>query len=64
MVCLLDTFTDQKGKKRLENNEEFSKDYKSISKEEIDTKKAIIPQINKIIQKDRFNHYRPLSIKK
>lgn len=99
MVCLLDTFTDQKGKKRLENlvnekiikdnqikffdqyidrlsvadiedmfeieeylklfNEEFSKDYKSISKEEIDTKKAIIPQINKIIQKDRFNHYRP-----
>lgn len=64
MVCLLDTFTDQKGKKRLENNEEISKDYKSISKEEIDTKKAIIPQINKIIQKDRFNHYRPLSIKK
>lgn len=99
MVCLLDTFTDQKGKKRLENlvnekiikdnqikffdqyidrlsvadiedmfeieeylklfNEEFSKGYKSISKEEIDTKKAIIPQINKIIQKDRFNHYRP-----
>lgn len=99
MVCLLDTFTDQKGKKRLENlvnekiikdnqikffdqyidrlsvadiedmfeieeylklfNEEFSKEYKSISKEEIDTKKAIIPQINKIIQKDRFNHYRP-----
>lgn len=40
-------------------NEEFSKEYKSISKEEIDTKKAIIPQINKIIQKDRFNHYRP-----
>lgn len=99
MVCLLDTFTDQKGKKRLENlvnekiikdnqikffdqyidrlsvadiedmfeieeylklfNEDFSKEYKSISKEEIDTKKAIIPQINKIIQKDRFNHYRP-----
>lgn len=99
MVCLLDTFTDQKGKKRLENlvnekiikdnqikffdqyidrlsvadiedmfeieeylklfNEEFSKEYKSISKEEIDTKKAIIPQINKIIQKDRFNHYIP-----
>lgn len=40
-------------------NEEFSKDYKSISKEKIDAQKAIIPQINKIIQKDRFNHYRP-----
>jgi len=99
MVCLLDTFIDQKGKKRLENlvnekiikdnqikffdqyinrlniaeiedmfevqeylklfNEEFSKDYKTISKDEIDTEKPIIPQINKIIQKDRFNHYRP-----
>lgn len=99
MVCLLDTFIDQKGKKRLEDlikdkiikekqikffdqyidrlniaeiedmfeieeylklfNEEFSKDYKSISSEEIDINKPIIPQINKIIQKDRFNHYRP-----
>ena len=99
MVCLLDTFIDQKGKKRLEDlikdkiikekqikffdqyidrlniaeiedmfeieeylklfNEEFSKDYKSISREEIDINKPIIPQINKIIQKDRFNHYRP-----
>lgn len=99
MVCLLDTFIDQKGKKRLEDlikdkiikekqikffdqyidrlniaeiedmfeieeylklfNEEFSKDYTSISKEEIDINKPIIPQINKIIQKDRFNHYRP-----
>ena len=99
MVCLLDTFIDQKGKKRLEDlikdkiikekqikffdqyidrlniaeiedmfeieeylklfNEEFSKDYKSISKKEIDINKPIIPQINKIIQKDRFNHYRP-----
>ena len=101
MVCLLDTFIDQKGKKRLEDlikdkiikekqikffdqyidrlniaeiedmfeieeylklfNEEFSKDYKSISKKEIDINKPIIPQINKIIQKDRFNHYRPSS---
>ena len=99
MVCLLDTFIDQKGKKRLEDlikdkiikekqikffdqyidrlniaeiedmfeieeylklfNEEFSKDFKSISKEEIDTNKPIIPQINQIIQKNRFNHYRP-----
>lgn len=99
MVCLLDTFIDQKGKKRLEDlikdkiikekqikffdqyidrlniaeiedmfeieeylklfNEEFSKDYTSISKEEIDINKPIIPQINHIIQKNRFNHYRP-----
>ena len=99
MVCLLDTFIDQKGKKRLEDlikdkiikekqikffdqyidrlniaeiedmfeieeylklfNEEFSKDYKSISREEIDINKPIIPQINQIIQKNRFNHYRP-----
>ena len=99
MVCLLDTFIDQKGKKRLEDlikdkiikekqikffdqyidrlniaeiedmfeieeylklfNEEFSKDYKSISKKEIDINKPIIPQINQIIQKNRFNHYRP-----
>lgn len=99
MVCLLDTFIDQKGKKRLEDlikdkiikekqikffdqyidrlniaeiedmfeieeylklfNEEFSKDYTSISKEEIDINKPIIPQINQIIQKNRFNHYRP-----
>ena len=99
MVCLLDTFIDQKGKKRLEDlikdkiikekqikffdqyidrlniaeiedmfeieeylklfNKEFSEDYKSISKEEIDTNKPIIPQINQIIQKNRFNHYRP-----
>lgn len=98
-VCLLDTFIDQKGKKRLEDlikdkiikekqikffdqyidrlniaeiedmfeieeylklfNEEFSKDYTSISKEEIDINKPIIPQINHIIQKNRFNHYRP-----
>lgn len=99
MVCLLDTFIDQKGKKRLEDlikdkiikekqikffdqyinrlniaeiedmfeieeylklfNEEFSKDYTSISKDEIDINKPIIPQINHIIQKNRFNHYRP-----
>lgn len=99
MVCLLDTFIDQKGKKRLEDlikdkiikekqikffdqyidrlniaeiedmfeieeylklfNEEFSKDYKSISKKEIDINKPIIPQINQIVQKNRFNHYRP-----
>lgn len=99
MVCLLDTFIDQKGKKRLEDlikdkiikekqikffdqyidrlniaeiedmfeieeylklfNEEFSKDYTSISKKEIDINKPIIPQINHIIQKNRFNHYRP-----
>lgn len=99
MVCLLDTFTDQKGKKRLEDlikdkiikenqvkffdqyidrlsiadiedmfeideylklfNEEFAKDFDKINNTDIDNTKAIIPQINKIIGKTRFNHYRP-----
>ncbi len=99
MVCLLDTFTDQKGKKRLEDlikdkiikenqvkffdqyidrlsvadiedmfeideylnlfNEEFSKDFTKINSTDIDNTKAIIPQINKLINKSRFNHYRP-----
>ncbi len=99
MVCLLDTFTDQKGKKRLEDlikdkiikenqvkffdqyidrlsiadiedmfeieeylklfNEEFAKEFNQINSTDIDNTKAIIPQINKIISKTRFNHYRP-----
>lgn len=99
MVCLLDTFTDQKGKKRLEDlikdkiikenqvkffdqyidrlsiadiedmfeideylnlfNKEFDKEFTKINSTDIDNTKAIIPQINKIINKTRFNHYRP-----
>ncbi len=99
MVCLLDTFTDQKGKKRLEDlikdkiikenqvkffdqyidrlsvadiedmfeigeylnlfNEEFAKEFVKINSTDIDNTKAIIPQINQIINKTRFNHYRP-----
>lgn len=99
MVCLLDTFTDQKGKKRLEDlikdkiikenqvkffdqyidrlsvadiedmfeideylnlfNKEFDKEFTKINSTDIDNTKAIIPQINKIINRTRFNHYRP-----
>lgn len=99
MVCLLDTFTDQKGKKRLEDlikdkiikenqvkffdqyidrlsvadiedmfeideylnlfNKEFDKEITNINSTDIDNTKAIIPQINKIINRTRFNHYRP-----
>jgi len=99
MVCLLDTFIDQKGKKRLENliqdkiisenqikffdqyverlevadiedmfnveeyltlfNQEFANEFNNINKDDIDSTKSIIPQINKIINKTRFNHYRP-----
>lgn len=99
IVCLLDTFTDQKGKARLENliqekiikenqikffnqyidrlniadiedmfnideyldlfNNEFKNEYSKITKKQIDEKMPIIPQINKIINKNRFNHYRP-----
>jgi len=100
LVCLLDSFTDQKGKKRLEDlvmqkiikekdilffdefsslegdvadledllekteylkffNSAFSEldDIKSVS----EGSKPIIPQINAIIGKSRFNHYRPAS---
>ncbi|MFZ7157470.1 AAA family ATPase [Avibacterium paragallinarum] len=34
-------------------------EYDDIVESEIDTNKPIIQQINKIIQKDRYNHYRP-----
>ncbi len=98
MVCLLDSFTDQKGKKRLEDlimlkiikekdilffdqfatiegdvadledlfdkreylnffNGAFSGTY-NIKKVSEKTK-AVIPQINTILGKPRFNHYRP-----
>lgn len=98
IACLLDTFTDQKGKRRIsdliqekiikENNVIFFDDftpnvnpseiedmftadeylalfngefseYTDIESKAIDGKSSIIKQINKIIGKDRFNHYRP-----
>lgn len=99
IACALDTFTDQKGKARLNNLIEhkiikeknviffndFSRDvgniadledmfnineylkffntafteYTDIDESAIDIKKPIIQQINKIIKKSRYNHYRP-----
>jgi hypothetical protein len=98
IACLLDTFTDQKGKRRISDliqekiikdnnviffdeftpnvnpaeiedmfeineylalfNSEFS-EYANIESKAIDEKCSIVKQINKIIGKDRFNHYRP-----
>ncbi|MFK5216670.1 ATP-dependent nuclease [Glaesserella parasuis] len=99
IVCALDTFTNQKGRARLNSlieqkiikeknvlffnnfsrnvgdiadledmfdikeylkffNTAFS-EYADIAESEIDTNKPIIQQINKIIQKARYNHYRP-----
>lgn len=34
-------------------------EYADIDESDIDTSKPIIQQINKIIQKPRYNHYRP-----
>ena len=99
IVCALDTFTDQKGKTRLNSLIEhkiikdknvlffndFSRDvgdiadledlfsieeylrffnsafneYEDIDESVIDSNKPIIQQINKIIRKNRYNHYRP-----
>lgn len=99
IVCALDTFTDQKGKARLDNlleqklirnknvlffhdfsrnvgniadledlfsideylnffNEAFQ-EFNNIEISEIDGSKPIVKQINKIIDKPRYNHYRP-----
>lgn len=99
IVCALDTFTDQKGKARLDNlleqklirnknvlffhdfsrnvgniadledlfsideylnffNEAFQ-EFNNIEISEIDGSKPIVKQINKIINKPRYNHYRP-----
>ena len=98
IACLLDTFTDQKGKRRINDliqekiikdnhviffdeftsgidpseiedmftvgeylamfNGEFS-EYENIKSKDINKKVSIIKQINKIIEKNRFNHYRP-----
>jgi len=101
VVCLLDTFTDQKGKQRVEDlirhkiikdknirffdefsnnsaktadiedlftkeeylnifNQAFDKEYSKIKVTDLDnTIETILRQINKVIGKDRFNHYRP-----
>lgn len=101
VACLLDTFTDQKGKKRVDDlvinkiikeknirffhefanngktiadiedifdkeeylklfNLAFDKEYPSIKITDLDVNAdTILKQINKVIGKDRFNHYRP-----
>lgn len=101
VVCLLDTFTDQKGKQRVDDlirhkiikeknirffdefantssktadiedlftkeeylkifNLAFNKEYQEIKFTDLDTTiETILRQINKVIGKDRFNHYRP-----
>lgn len=99
IVCALDTFTDQKGKARLNNlieqkiikdknilffnnfsrsvgdvadledlfavndylkffNDAFN-EFEDIEEKLIKQDKPIIAQINSIIQKPRYNHYRP-----
>lgn len=99
IACLLDNFTDQKGKQKVEdlikykiikeNNIRFFNEfadvkgdyadiedlfekkeylelfnnafdeYSNITLADIDKDQPIIPQINKIINKNRFNHFRP-----
>ena len=101
VVCLLDTFTDQKGKQRVDDlirhkiikeknirffdefannssktadiedlftkqeylklfNLAFDTEYPEIKLADLDTAiDTILKQINKVIGKDRFNHYRP-----
>lgn len=99
LICLLDTFTDQKGKRRLDDlvrekiirekqilffhefanvgdvadledlfeateylqlfNAAFINDFSGIQPDEIQSGQRILPQINRLIGKDRFNHYRP-----
>ncbi|OGH04190.1 MAG: hypothetical protein A2W22_02975 [Candidatus Levybacteria bacterium RBG_16_35_11] len=101
VVCLLDTFTDQNGKQKVDDlirykiikdknirffdefanngaktadiedlfakgeyiklfNEAFDKGYSKIEVAHLDTSiETIVKQINKIIGKERFNHYRP-----
>lgn len=101
VACLLDTFTDQKGKQKVDDlirhkiikekhirffneftntgkpvadiedlftkdeylklfNAAFTGEYKEIVLSELDSKvDTILKQINKVIGKDRFNHYRP-----
>lgn len=101
IVCLLDTFTDQKGKQKVDDlvkykiikeknihffdefantgkktadiedlfaksdylkifNETFKGEHNEVKIEDLDDKQdTIIKQINKVIGKSRFNHYRP-----
>lgn len=101
VACLLDTFTDQKGKQKVDDlirnkiikeksirffnefsnngkkvadiedlfdkeeylnvfNQAFDKEFKEIKLGDLDTSlDTIIKQVNKVIGKDRFNHYRP-----
>lgn len=101
VACLLDTFTDSKGKQRVDDliqskiikeknirffdefanngkkkaeiedlfekddylklfNEAFDKEYSPIKVSDLDKSiDTITRQINKVIGKDRFNHYRP-----
>ena len=101
VACLLDTFTDQKGKQKVQDlisqkiikdknirffdefvstgkstadfedifekeeylkyfNLAFTEEYAELKVEDLDDSiDTIIKQINKVISKDRFNHYRP-----
>jgi hypothetical protein len=99
LVCLLDSFTDQKGRKRLDDlvrekiirekhilffdafakvgaiadledlfepaeylalfNAAFEGQFPEIKLFDLKPGERILPQINKQIGKDRFNHYRP-----
>ena len=99
LACLLDTFTDQKGKRRLDDlvrdkiirekqimffdefaevgaiadledvfskeeyltffNAAFKGEHPEISLASLKSGERILPQINQIIGKERFNHYRP-----
>lgn len=101
IVCLLDTFTEQKPKANIENlakekiikegnlkfysdfvdnlnianiedifsvkeylnlfNEEF-KEYNDINESDIHKSKTILDSINKTINKEKFNHYRPAKL--
>lgn len=99
IVCLLDSFTDPKGKQRVDDlirekiireknirffdefasvgdsadiedlfeadeylklfNGVFGEDLGKIATAQLKSKERILPQINRIITRDRFNHYRP-----
>ena len=100
LACLLDTFTDQKSKSKLDSlimgkilqeknlkffdefvdidvaniedmfstkeyidlfNEALN-EYENILIDDIDTSKSILDEINRIIDKKRFNHFRPANL--
>jgi predicted ATPase len=102
IACLLDTFTDQKGKRRLDDlvsekiirekqimffdkfasvgdvadledlfepqeyldlfNAAFSGEVATIRLDQLLAGQRILPQINRLMGRDRFNHYRPARI--